>query len=288
VVMLIPSAVPPLIKAGVFQPLDKTKLPSWTNLDPQVVQSLQAFDPGMRYSAPYTWGSSGITYNVDKIRQRMPDAPIGSLAMLFDPQVVSRFADCGVTVMDAPSEVIPLALKYLGKDPQSAKPADLKAAQDVLMGIRPYIKKFDSVNYLTSLPNGDVCMALTWSGDYATAQARAVEAKKAINLAFFIPKEGSLIWFDSLYLPNDAPHVANAHRFIEYLLQPKTMADVTNYIHYANSNAAATPLVQADIRNDPAIYPDPQTRERLFTQKSQDPQAMRAITRVWSTVKTGI
>ena len=287
-VMLNGSLVPPLIKAGVFQPLDKTKLPSWTNLDPQVVQSLQAFDPGMRYSAPYTWGSSGITYNVDKIRQRMPDAPIGSLAMLFDPQVVSRFADCGVTVMDAPSEVIPLALKYLGKDPQSAKPADLKAAQDVLMGIRPYIKKFDSVNYLTSLPNGDVCMALTWSGDYATAQARAVEAKKAINLAFFIPKEGSLIWFDSLYLPNDAPHVANAHRFIEYLLQPKTMADVTNYIHYANSNAAATPLVQADIRNDPAIYPDPQTRERLFTQKSQDPQAMRAITRVWSTVKTGI
>ena len=286
-VMLNGSLVPPLIKAGVFQPLDKTKLPSWTNLDPQVVQSLQAFDPGMRYSAPYTWGSSGITYNVDKIRQRMPDAPIGSLAMLFDPQVVSRFADCGVTVMDAPSEVIPLALKYLGKDPQSAKPADLKAAQDVLMGIRPYIKKFDSVNYLTSLPNGDVCMALTWSGDYATAQARAVEAKKAINLAFFIPKEGSLIWFDSLYLPNDAPHVANAHRFIEYLLQPKTMADVTNYIHYANSNAAATPLVQADIRNDPAIYPDPQTRERLFTQKSQDPQAMRAITRVWSTVKTG-
>ena len=287
-VMLNGSLVPPLIKAGVFQPLDKTKLPSWANLDPHVVQSLQAFDPGMVYSAPYTWGSSGITYNVDKIRQRMPDAPIGSLAMLFDPKVVSRFADCGVTVMDAPSEVIPLALKYLGKDPQSAKPADLKAAQDVLMGIRPYIKKFDSVNYLTSLPNGDVCMALTWSGDYATAQARAVEAKKDIKLAFFIPKEGSLIWFDSLYLPNDAPHVANAHRFLEYLLQPGTMAEVTNYIHYANSNAAATPLVHADIRNDPAIYPDPQTRARLFTQKSQDPQAMRAITRVWSSVKTGI
>ncbi|NIF26891.1 polyamine ABC transporter substrate-binding protein [Pantoea sp. Tr-811] len=287
-VMLNGSLVPPLIKAGVFQPLDKSRLPSWANLDPQVVQSLQAFDPGMRYSAPYTWGSSGITYNVDKIRQRMPDAPIGSLAMLFDPKIVSRFADCGVTVMDAPSEVIPLALKYLGKDPQSARPADLKAAQDVLMGIRPYIKKFDSVNYLTSLPNGDVCMALTWSGDYATAQARAVEAKKDITLSFFIPKEGSLIWFDSLYLPNDAPHVANAHRFIEYLLQPSTMAEVTNYIHYANSNAAATPLVQADIRNDPAIYPDAQTRERLFTQKSQDPQAMRAITRVWSTVKTGI
>lgn len=287
-VMLNASLVPPLIKAKVFQPLDKSKLPSWANLDPHVVQSMQAYDPGMVYSAPYTWGSSGVTYNVDKIKQRMPDAPIGSLAMLFDPKIVSRFADCGVTLMDAPSEVIPLALKYLGKDPKSAAPADLKAVQDLLLGIRPFIKKFDSVNYLTSLPNGDVCMALTWSGDYATAQARATEAKKDINLAFFIPREGSLIWFDSLYLPNDAPHAANAHRFIEYLLQPKTMAEVTNYIHYANSNAAATPLVQADIRNDPAIYPDDQTRERLFTQKAQDPQAMRAITRVWSTVKTGI
>lgn len=286
-VMLNASLVPPLIKAGVFQPLDKQQLPSWHNLDAQVVQALQGYDPGLKYSAPYTWGSNGVTYNVEKIKARMPDAPIGSLAMLFDPKIVSRFADCGVTLMDAPTEVIPLALKYLGKDPRSAAPADLKAVEKLLLDIRPYIKKFDSVNYLTSLPNGDVCMALTWSGDYAIAQARAEEAKKDIKLSFFIPKEGSLIWFDNLYLPKDAPHSANAHRFVEFLLQPQTMAEVTNYIRYANSNAAATTLVQTDIRNDPAIYPDDATRERLFAQKTQDARDMRAITRVWSTVKTG-
>ncbi|MDD1017113.1 polyamine ABC transporter substrate-binding protein [Pseudomonas rubra] len=286
-VVLNASLVPPLIQAKVFQPLDKKLLPSWHNLDPQVLSNLQGYDPGLAYSAPYTWGSSGVTYNVDKIKARMADAPIGSLAMLFDPKIVSRFADCGVTLMDAPSEVIPLALKYLGRDPNSAKPDDLKAAQELLLGVRPFIKKFDSVNYLTSLPNGDTCLALTWSGDYATAQARAEEAKKNIKLSFFIPQEGSLIWFDNFYLPSDAPHAANAHRFIEFLLQPQNIAKVSNYIHYANSNAAATPLVQAQIRDDPAIYPDAATRQRLFAQKTQSSKDMRAITRVWSTIKSG-
>lgn len=287
-VVLNASLAPPLIKAKVFQPLDKKLLPGWTNLDPKVLQDLQGFDAGAVYSAPYTWGSNGITYNVDKIKERMPDAPIGSLAMIFDPKIVSRFADCGVTLVDAPTEVIPLALKYLGRDPRSAAPEDLKAAQELLLTVRPYIKKFDSVNYLTSLPNGDVCMAMTWSGDYATAMARAEEAKLKIKLAYFIPKEGSLIWFDNMYIPADAPHVANAHKFLEYLMQPQVMADVTDFIHYANSNAAATPLVDADVRNNLAIYPDEETRRRLFPQKTQDAKEMRAITRVWSTVKSGI
>ncbi|WP_201191024.1 polyamine ABC transporter substrate-binding protein [Pseudomonas fluorescens] len=287
-VVLNASLAPPLIKAGVFQPLNKKLLPGWANLDDKVLQDMQGFDAGMQYSAPYTWGSNGITYNVDKIRERMPDAPIGSLAMIFDPKIVSRFADCGVTLVDAPTEVIPLALKYLGRDPRSAAPADLKAAQELLLSVRPYIRKFDSVNYLTSLPNGDVCMAMTWSGDYATAMARAEEAKLKINLAYFIPREGSLIWFDNLYIPADAPHVANAHKFLDFLMKPQVMADVTDYIHYANSNAAATPLLEADVRNNPAIYPDEETRQRLFPQKTQDPKDMRAITRVWSTVKSGI
>ncbi|MBI3905379.1 MAG: polyamine ABC transporter substrate-binding protein [Pseudomonas fluorescens] len=287
-IVLNASLAPPLIKAKVFQPLDKKQLPGWTNLDPQILEDLQGYDPGTQYSAPYTWGSNGVTYNVDKIKERMPDAPIGSLAMIFDPKIVSRFADCGVTLLDAPTEVIPMALKYLGRDPRSAAPEDLKAAQDLLLSVRPYIRKFDSVNYLTSLPNGDVCMAMTWSGDYATAMARAAEAKKKIDLAYFIPKEGSLIWFDNMYIPADATHVANAHKFLEYLMQPQVMADVSDFINYANSNAAATPLLNADVRNNPAIYPDPQTRERLFPQKTQDAKDMRAITRVWSTVKSGI
>ncbi|BCX69551.1 MULTISPECIES: polyamine ABC transporter substrate-binding protein [Pseudomonas] len=287
-IVLNASLAPPLIQAKVFQPLDKKLLPRWNNLDPKVLQDMQGFDPGTHYSAPYTWGSNGVTYNVDKIKERMPDAPIGSLAMIFDPKIVSKFADCGVTLLDAPTEVIPMALKYLGRDPRSAAPEDLKAAQELLLSVRPYIRKFDSVNYLTSLPNGDVCMAMTWSGDYATAMARAEEAKKQINLAYFIPKEGSLIWFDNMYIPADAPHVANAHKFLDYLMQPQVMADVSDYINYANSNAAATPLLNASVRNNPAIYPDEEIRQRLFPQKTQDAKEMRAITRVWSTVKSGI
>ena len=287
-VMLNASLVPPLISAKAFQPLDKKQLPSLGNLDSEVVRNLQGYDPQLQYSAPYTWGSNGITYNVDKIRERMPDAPLGSLAMIFDPKVVARFADCGVTLLDAPTEVIPLALQYLGRDPHSTAPDDLKAVQELLMKVRPHVRKFDSVNYLNSLPNGEVCMAMTWSGDYATAQARAEEAGLKINLAYFVPKEGSLIWFDNLYIPADAPHVANAHKFLEYLLQPQVMADVSNYIHYANSNAKATALLDDDVRDDRAIYPDAQTRQRLFPQKTYDGKQSRAISRVWNTIKTGM
>ncbi|MEX6502439.1 polyamine ABC transporter substrate-binding protein [Pseudomonas zhanjiangensis] len=286
-VVLNAALVPPLIQAGVFQPLDKQQLPSWRNLDRLVLDNIQAYDPGVRYSAPYTWGSNGVTYNVDKIRARMPDAPIGSLAMLFDPQIVSRFADCGVTLLDAPTEVIPLALTYLGRDPNSARPEDLAAAEALLLSVRPYIKKFDSVGYLSALPNGDLCMAMTWSGDYATASARAEEAGVKIDLDYFIPREGSLIWFDNFYIPSDAPHAANAHKFIEYLLQPEVMAEVTDYVRYANSNQAATALVDAAIRDDPAIYPDARTRERLFAQKTQPLRSMRLISRTWNRVKTG-
>lgn len=286
-VVMNAALVPPLLKAGVFQPLDKSRLPSWGNLDPQVLASLEHYDPGVTYSAPYTWGSNGITYNVDMIKARMPDAPIGSLAMVFDPEVVSRFADCGVTLIDSPTDVLPLALAYLGRDPNSAAPEDLKAAQDLLLKVRPYIRKFDSMSYLNGLANGEQCIAMTWSGDYATAQARATEAGAKVKLDYFIPREGSLIWFDDFYIPKDAPHVENAHKFIEFMLQPRVIAQVTDYIRYANSNQAAMPLISAEVRNDPAIYPDDATRARLFTQKTQPQKAMRLITRTWNAVKTG-
>lgn len=286
-VVLNAALATPLIEAQIFQPLDKQKLPSWNNLDQDILRDEATYDPGMRYSSPYLWGSNGVTYNVDMIKARMPDAPIGSLAMIFDPKIVSRFADCGVSLLDAPTEVIPLALTYLGKDPNSTAPADIQAAQDVLMAVRPYIRKFDSSNYLTGLPNGEVCMAMTWSGDYATAIARAEEAGIKINLAYFIPKEGSLIWFDNFYIPSDASQVSNAHKFLEYLLQPEVMAGVTNYVRYANGNLPATALVNEDIRNDPAIYPDPNTRQRLFAQKVLSPTGMRLLNRTWTSVKSG-
>ncbi|QLG93800.1 polyamine ABC transporter substrate-binding protein [Pseudomonas yamanorum] len=286
-VVLNAALVPLLIKAKMFQPLDKTQLPDWKNLDPLVLTSLENYDRGVTYSAPYTWGSNGVAYNVDKIKERMPDAPIGSLAMIFDPKIISRFADCGITFMDSPTDMIPLALTYLGRDPNSAATKDLKAAQDVLMAVRPYLRKFDSSGFINGLANGDLCLSTSWSGDYATAQARAEEAGAKIKLDYFIPREGSLIWFDNFYIPADAPHVANAHKFIEFLLQPQVMAGVSNTIHYANSNLAAKPLVNADIRDNPAIYPDPATMQRLFTQISQPPDAVRLITRTWNAVKTG-
>lgn len=286
-IVLNASLVPLLIKANTFQPLDKSRLPDWKNLDPLVLKSLETHDPGVTYSAPYTWGSNGVTYNVDKIRERMPDAPIGSLAMIFDPKVISRFADCGITFMDSPTDMIPLALTYLHLDPNSVAPKDLKAAQDVLMAVRPYIRKFDSSGFINGLANGDLCLATTWSGDYATSQARATEAGAKVRLDYFIPKEGSLIWFDNFYIPADAPHVANAHTFLEFLLKPEVAAGVSNTIHYATSNLAAKPLVQADIRDNPSIYPDATTMQRLFTQKSQAPVAVRLITRTWNAVKTG-
>lgn len=286
-VVLNASLVPLLIKAKAFQPLNKTLLPDWNNLDPQVLKSLETHDPGVTYSAPYTWGSNGVTYNIDKIKERMPDAPIGSLAMIFDPKIISRFADCGITFIDSPTDMIPLALTYLGLNPNSVAPKDLKAAQDVLMAVRPYIRKFDSSGFINGLANGELCMATTWSGDYATSQARATEAGAKVNLGYFIPKEGSLIWFDNFYIPADAPHVANAHKFIEFLLQPAVIAGVSNTIHYANSNLASKPLLDASVRDNPAIYPDAATMQRLFTQKSQSQAAVRLITRTWNAVKTG-
>lgn len=286
-VVLNAALVPLLIKAKMFQPLDKAQLPDWKNLDPLILRSLENYDRAVTFSAPYTWGSNGVAYNVDKIKERMPDAPIGSLAMIFDPKIVSRFADCGITFMDSPTDMIPLALTYLGRDPNSAAPKDLKAAQDVLMAVRPYLRKFDSSGFINGLANGDLCLSTSWSGDYATAQARAEEAGAKIKLDYFIPREGSLIWFDNFYIPADAPHVANAHKFIEFLLQPQVMAGVSNTIHYANSNLAAKPLVNADIRDNPAIYPDPATMQRLFTQISQPQDAVRLITRTWNAVKTG-
>ena len=286
-VLLNAAQASPLIKAGVFLPLDKSKLPGWSNLDPMVLKAMDSCDPGVRHTMPYAWGTIGITYDVDQIKKRLPEAPVDSLSLIFDPKVVSHFADCGVTLLDSPTEVIPLVLTYLGRDPNSTATADIKAAKEVLLSIRPYIKKYDSVGYLSALPNGDQCMAMTYSGDYATATARAKEAGVKINLNYAIPREGSLIWFDDFYIPKDAPNADNAHAFIEYLLRPEVMAEITNYIRYANSNAAATALVDEAIRNDQGIYPDETTRQKLFAPKPQTKQAMRIVNRTWSTVKTG-
>ena len=275
------------IKAGIYQKLDRSKLTNWSNLDQWVLMQQAGYDPGNVYAVPYMWGTNGITYNVDMIKERMPDAPLDSLRLVFDPEVVSKFQDCGVSLLDSPEDVFPLALAYMGKDPTSQNPDDIVAATDMLLKIRPYIQLFDSQQYLNALPNGDRCVAMTWSGDYAVAAGRAEEAGLNINLAYTVPKEGSNIWFDAMLIPKDAPNVENAHLFLNYMLRPEVIAECTNYTYYANGNAASKKLVLPEILEDPAIYPDEETQKRMFPSVVRDEAMQRVITREWTRLKTG-
>jgi putrescine transport system substrate-binding protein len=275
------------IKTGIYQKLDRSKLTNWSNLDQWVLQQQASYDPGNVYAAPYMWGTNGFTYNLDMIQQRMPDAPLTSLRMLFDPEVVSKFQDCGVSFLDSPEDVFPLALAYMGKDPTSQNPDDIVAATEMLMKVRPYIKLFDSQQYLNDLPNSERCLAMTWSGDYAVAALRAEEAGVKINLAYTVPMEGSNLWFDAMLIPKDAPNPENALLFLNYMMRPDVIADCTNYIGYANGNKASKPLISPDILNDPAIYPDAETQKRMFPSVVRDEAVQRVITREWTRLKTG-
>lgn len=286
-VLLDASMAPRLIKAEIFQPLDHTKLSNWQNLEPTVLKNLEIYDPSVKYSFPYTWGTTGVTYNVDMVKERMGDAPVDSMALVFDPEVVSKFAECGVTLLDSPSDIYPMALSYLGLPPNSDNKADIQAAEQLLKSVRPYIKKFDSTAYMSDLPNKENCISMSWSGDYATTTMRAEEAGIDINLKYFVPKEGAPMWFDAFYMPSDAPHVDNAHKFIDYMLRPEVIAETSNYIAYANANAKAGPHMDPAIANDPAIYPDEATMSKLFSKETKEGKAARLLTRSWSSVKTG-
>ncbi|MEH6577930.1 MAG: polyamine ABC transporter substrate-binding protein [Amphritea sp.] len=281
------SLSPRLIKAEIFKPLDKSKLPGWSNLNDAVLQQLASYDPGIQYGMPYTWGTVGFTYNVDMIKERMPDAPVDSFDMLFKPEVVAKFADCGVTIVDVASDMIPAALSYLGLDPNSNKKSDIKAVEKLYADVRPHIRKFDSSSYLSALPNKENCLSVTWSGDYVVASMRAAEAGADVNLKYTIPKEGVPIWFDAMYIPSDASNADAAHQFMAFLLQPETIADVTNYIGYANANAKATELVDPSISGDPSIYPDEETMQRLYSKTPKDSKSVRRITKAWGRIKTG-
>ncbi len=277
-----------LIPIGVYQPLDKSKLPLWRNLDPWVLGAMEAYDPGNRYAAPYMWGSTGFAYNVDMVRERMPDAPLDSGAMLFDPEVVSRFADCGVSLLDEPVDVIPMALMYLGYDANSMEPGHIAEAEAVLKSVRPYIKYFSSAKMINDLPNEEICVAMSWSGDYAQARERAREVGVEINLAYAVPKEGSVIFFDGWFIPADAPHPENAHQFLNYLMRPRVMAAISHHTRYANANLASLPFLRPEVANDPAAYPPPALLAELKVGYIFGPKLERLRTRAWSRIKTGL
>ncbi len=275
------------IKAGAYRPLDRGKLPNWSNLDPAVLELQATADPGNRYAVPYLHAMNGIAYNVDLVRRRMPNAPTDSLAMIFDPAVIAKFADCGVTFLDSPEDVIQLALSYLHLNPNSQRAADLAAAERVVMAVRPYIRSFDSIDYFHQLASQETCVAIAWSSDYEVAQERAREDGTGANLAFILPKEGSNITYNALLIPASAPHPEAAHKFLNFILEPKVIAAITNDIHYGNDNLAARPFVHPDILSDPAVYPSVTVRARLFLPAELGPEYDRLRTRVWTRIKTG-
>ncbi len=275
------------IKAGAYLALDKSKLPNWNNLDPAVLAVQAQADPGNRYAVPYLHAMNGFVYNVDLVKARMPDAPTDSLAMIFDPKVVAHFADCGITFLDSSEDVIQLALAYLHRDPNSRSVEDLHAAEDLVMAVRPYIRTFDSNDYWHQLASKEACLSIAWSSDYSVAQARAREDGTGAHLAFTLPKEGSNITYNALLIPASAPHRQAAHQFLNFILEPRVIAAITNDIHYGNDNLASRPFVRSDILADPAVYPPPELRARLYLPAELGQDYDRLRTRVWTHIKTG-
>ena len=274
------------IKAGVYMTLDKRRLPNLKNLDPHTLQLLQVYDPGNMHAVPYMHSINGFAYNIDMIKARMPNAPLDSLDMLFKPEVIAKFADCGISFLDSAEDVLQLALNYLHLDPNSTKPEDFKAAERLILGVRPYIRAFDSSEYMNGLANKEVCIAMSFSADYATARARAKAAGVVVNLAFTVPKEGANVAYDALLIPVGAPHLDAAYQFLNFILEPKVIAEITNELHYGNDNLAANALVEPRILNDPTLYPTAAIEARLYRTTEVSAATERIRTRTWTRIKT--
>jgi putrescine transport system substrate-binding protein len=274
------------IKAGVYETLDKSKLPNWHNLDPRILAIQAQYDPGNEHAVPYLHSINGFAYNVDMIRARMPNAPVDSLDLLFKPEVVSKFADCGVTFLDSAEDVLQLALKYLGLDPNTTRASDFKAAEEMLLKVRPYVRSFDSTEFMNGLANKEVCIAMSWSSDYAYARARAHAAGVDVHLAFTVPKEGANQTFSSLLIPKGAPHPEAAHAFIDFILRPDVIAEITNQIFYGNDNIASRPLIDPKILSDATLYPTPEIEARLYRSAEVSAATERIRTRTWTRIKT--
>ena len=287
--IVVPSAsfLERQIKAGVFQKLDRSKLPNLKNLDTEITARVALHDPGNEHSVNYLWGTSGVGYNEAKIKAAMPDAPVDSFAMFYDPKVVAKFKDCGVAILDAPSEVVGTVLIFLGREANSENPEDLAAAEKVLTSIRPFVKYINSSKYIEDLANGEICLALGWSGDVLQARDRAAEAGNDVVVKYLIPREGAVMFFDMLAIPADAKHVKNAHLFIDYLLRPDVAAKNTNFVNFANSNAASFSQVNEEIRNDPGIYPAEAIKPKLVPDLAESSAFTRLLTRSWTRFKTG-
>jgi len=275
------------IKAGAFQKLDKSQLPNYKNLDPELLKRLEKNDPGNQYAVPYLWGTNGIGYNVDKVKAALGVDTIDSWAVLFEPENIKKLQKCGVAFLDSADEMMPAVLNYMGLNPNSTNEADYKKAEEKLLKVRPYVTYFNSSKYISDLANGEICVAAGFSGDVFQAKSRAEEAGKGVNIAYSIPKEGGNLWFDMLAIPADAPDVKAAHAFINYILKPEVIAKVSDEVGYANPNPASGELMDQDIRNDQAVYPPKDVQDRLFVNSELPPKIQRLMTRSWTKIKSG-
>lgn len=277
--------------AGAFRPLDKSKLPNLKNLDPKMMQVLAEVDPDNAHGIPYLWGTTGIGYNVDRVKAVLgDDAPVDSWDLIFKPENIEKLASCGVAILDAPTEIIPLALHYVGKDPNSFDKGDYEKnapAAKLLQSIRPHVTYFHSSQYINDLANGDICVAVGWSGDIIQAATRAKETANGVNVGYSIPKEGTAVWFDMLAIPADAKNIDEAHQFINYLMRPEVMAGISNYVAYANANQASIALIDAEIVNDNTIFPSDEVKAKLFSFKVLPKKIDRVVTRLWTDFKSG-
>lgn len=276
------------IKAGVFQKLDKSKLKNIANIWPEIATRLAVHDPGNQYAVNYMWGTTGIGYNAKAVRERLgPDGKIDSWDVVFKPENLGKFRDCGIHMLDSADDIIPAALHFLGLNPNSSDPKDLEKAAELVGKIRPLVRKFHSSEYLNALASGEICLVVGWSGDVKQAQKRAAEAKNGVEIGYSIPKEGAQMFFDNLAIPNDAPHVSEAHAFIDYLLRPDVAAKNSNLVAYANGNLASQKFINRALLDDKSVYPDASTMSRLYTVGARDQRSQRLVNRIWTKIKTG-
>ncbi|MCT8331548.1 polyamine ABC transporter substrate-binding protein [Albidovulum sediminis] len=279
--------MPRAITAGIYEKLDKSLLPNWKNLDTEVLRILAGWDPGNEYGMPYIWGSVGFTYNVDMVLERIPDADMTSMDLIFKPENAEKLADCGISILDSPTDIMLMVLKYLGLDGDTTNVADYDKVVEAFKPIRQYIRTFDNTNYLNAIPNGELCAINNWSGDYATAAGRAAEAGIEMNLAYFVPKTGAPAWVDCMAIPSDAPNRENGYKFMNFLMEPQVAAGDTNYTYYATANVPAKEFILPEILEDPAVYPDAETIGRMWAPKPFNEEQDRAMTRAWQAIKTG-
>lgn len=286
--VVVPSAsfLQRQIKAGAFQKLDKSKLNNYVNLWDTILKRTAIYDPGNTYSVNYLWGTTGLGINQAKILERVPDAPLNSWSLIFDKKIASKLAGCGIYLLDAVDEIVPAALNYLGLDPTDQSARNLRKAEPLLKSIRPYIKKFHSSEYINALANGDICLAIGWSGDILQARDRASEAGNGVVVEYVIPKEGALMWFDQMAIPEDAKHPENAHKFINYMMKPEIIARASNYVYFANGNITSQQYLSEDVIDDVAIYPDEKTLENLYVVEAYGAVPQRVLTRSWTRIKT--